>query len=83
MAEIQIIGVVGGGQMGSGIALLAAAHGIEVWLHDSDLNALSRAHNYISDFIQNIVPKGNRSQVLSLSLSLSVYFLDTAEQSEL
>ncbi|PSS16173.1 3-hydroxybutyryl-CoA dehydrogenase [Actinidia chinensis var. chinensis] len=62
MAEIQIIGVVGGGQMGSGIALLAAAHGIEVWLHDSDLNALNRAHNYISDFIQNIVPKGHRSQ---------------------
>ncbi|KAF7142081.1 hypothetical protein RHSIM_Rhsim06G0200700 [Rhododendron simsii] len=49
--EIKIIGVVGAGQMGSGIALLAAARGIDVWLRDTDPNALarSRKYNFVAD----------------------------------
>ncbi|KAG5546206.1 hypothetical protein RHGRI_018400 [Rhododendron griersonianum] len=60
--EIKIIGVVGGGQMGSGIALLAAARGIDVWLHDTDPNALTRSRKYVSGFVQTLVSKGHLSQ---------------------
>lgn len=59
MAEIKCVGVVGGGQMGSGIAQLAAVHGCEVWLHDSNSAALSEAHKSISSRIQNLVLKGH------------------------
>ncbi|EPS57663.1 hypothetical protein M569_17153 [Genlisea aurea] len=57
MAEIKRIGVVGGGQMGSGIAQIAAVNGFEVWIHDSDSEALSRAKTSISSGIQNLVSK--------------------------
>ncbi|KZV23236.1 3-hydroxyacyl-CoA dehyrogenase [Dorcoceras hygrometricum] len=59
MADIRSVGVVGGGQMGSGIAQLAAVHGLEVWLHDSDAGVLTRAHQSISSRIQRLVSKGN------------------------
>lgn len=63
MAEIRSVGVVGGGQMGSGIAQLAAVHGLEVWLHDSDSTALSKAHKSISSRIQSLVSKGHLNKV--------------------
>lgn len=62
MAEVKTIGVVGAGQMGAGIALVAAANGVEVWLHDSDPAALTRAHKYISSSAQSLVSKGLLSQ---------------------
>lgn len=63
MAEIKCVGVVGGGQMGSGIAQLAAVNGCEVWLHDSNSAALSEAHKSISSRIQNLVLKGHLTKV--------------------
>ncbi|KAK4439175.1 3-hydroxybutyryl-CoA dehydrogenase [Sesamum alatum] len=62
MAEIRRVGVVGGGQMGSGIAQLAAVNGLEVWLHDSDSTALSKAHQSISSTIQTLVSKGRLTE---------------------
>ncbi|KAL1544774.1 3-hydroxybutyryl-CoA dehydrogenase [Salvia divinorum] len=53
------IGVVGCGQMGSGIAQLAAVNGCEVWLHDADPMSLSKAHESISSRIENLVLKGH------------------------
>jgi 3-hydroxybutyryl-CoA dehydrogenase len=70
MADTKIMGVVGSGQMGSGIAQLGAVHGIDVWLIDSDPDALARASKSISSSIQRLVSKAQLSQVLSLSLSL-------------
>lgn len=67
MEKIRVIGVVGGGQMGSGIAQLAAVAGYDVWLHDSDPEALGRAVRVISTSIRRLVSKGQLSQVLSLS----------------
>ncbi|GER53856.1 fatty acid oxidation complex subunit alpha [Striga asiatica] len=58
MMEIRIVGVVGCGQMGSGIAQLAAVNGLEIWLHDSDWAALSKAHKSISSRIQSMISKG-------------------------
>ncbi|KAG6436587.1 hypothetical protein SASPL_101488 [Salvia splendens] len=55
----RCIGVVGCGQMGSGIAQLAAVNGCEVWLHDADSMVLSKARESISSRIENLVLKGN------------------------
>ncbi|RMH37445.1 MAG: 3-hydroxybutyryl-CoA dehydrogenase [Nitrospirae bacterium] len=41
--ELERIGIVGGGQMGSGIALVAAKAGFEVALYDTDPRALETA----------------------------------------
>ncbi|CAK9318144.1 unnamed protein product [Citrullus colocynthis] len=57
MTEIKAIGIVGGGQMGSGIAQLAATHGHEVWLIDSDPSALAKASDSISSSIQRLVSR--------------------------
>src|ERR1044072_7234137 len=57
------IGVVGGGQMGSGIAQVAAMHGIDVWLLDVDPQALSKASSSISNSINRLVSKSLLSQV--------------------
>ncbi|KAJ0100908.1 hypothetical protein Patl1_04705 [Pistacia atlantica] len=62
MDEIKAIGVVGGGQMGSGIAQLGAMNGLDVWLLDSDPDALARATKSISSSIQKFVSKGQLSQ---------------------
>lgn len=56
------MGIVGAGQMGSGIAQLAAVNGVDVWLHDADSEALIRAQNSISSNIQRLLSKGNYSQ---------------------
>lgn len=48
MADIARIGVIGGGQMGSGIAHVAALAGIEVALVDADEAALGRARATIA-----------------------------------
>ncbi|KAG9439206.1 hypothetical protein H6P81_019371 [Aristolochia fimbriata] len=48
MEQVTMIGVVGAGQMGSGIARVVAAAGIPVILHDSDAKALERANKLIA-----------------------------------
>ncbi|XP_008810553.2 3-hydroxybutyryl-CoA dehydrogenase [Phoenix dactylifera] len=64
MEKIKAIGVIGGGQMGSGIAQLAAVAGYDVWLHDSDPGALGRAAQVISTSIRRLVSKGQLSQLV-------------------
>ncbi|KAB2044022.1 hypothetical protein ES319_D01G060800v1 [Gossypium barbadense] len=62
MAEAKNLGVVGSGQMGSGIAQLGAMHGLHVWLLDTDPTALYRANKSISSSLQRFVSKGQISQ---------------------
>lgn len=66
MTEIKVIGVVGGGQMGSGIAQLAAAYGHDVWLIDSDPAALTKATNSISSSIQRLVSRNLLSREVAV-----------------
>lgn len=73
--EFEAIGVVGGGQMGSGIAQLGLVHGLRVYLLDSDPQALTRASKSISMSIQRLVSKGNLSEVLKL-LSFTLLSVD-------
>ncbi|KAK9081543.1 hypothetical protein Syun_030867 [Stephania yunnanensis] len=60
--ETKVMGVVGSGQMGSGIAQLAAVVGIEVWLVDTDSSALNSATKSISNSIQRFVSRAQLSQ---------------------
>lgn len=59
-----VVGVIGSGQMGSGIAQLAAVHGSDVYLLDSDPAALSRATKNITDSLARFVSKSHLSQVI-------------------
>ncbi|GAB2277971.1 hypothetical protein Dimus_012668 [Dionaea muscipula] len=58
MEMVRTVGVIGAGQMGSGIAQLAAVYGIDVWLLDSDPTALARATKAISNSVRRLVSKG-------------------------
>ncbi|XP_024027855.1 uncharacterized protein LOC112093506 [Morus notabilis] len=74
MVEIKTIGVVGSGQMGSGIAQLAAIHGLHVWLLDTNPTALSTASSSISNSIHRLVSRGHLSQaVATKALGLLLY----------
>ncbi|OMO51534.1 3-hydroxyacyl-CoA dehydrogenase, NAD binding protein [Corchorus capsularis] len=61
MGETKNLGVVGSGQIGSGIAQLGAMYGLHVWLFDTDPAALSRASKSISSSVQRFV---SREQLL-------------------
>eukprot|EP00775_Hariotina_reticulata_P014291 gene14291-18_t len=54
----QIIGVVGAGQMGSGIAQVCAAKGLEVLITDRSQELLDRSVNSIRKSLQRLTHKG-------------------------
>jgi 3-hydroxybutyryl-CoA dehydrogenase len=58
MAELSRIGVVGAGQMGSGIAQVAAAAGYSVSLHDVSEQAVERGLATIEKGLRRAVDKG-------------------------
>lgn len=61
---MQKLGVVGAGQMGNGIAQVAATHGLSVLLMDVSEDAVQKALKTISSSLDRIVKKGtlNESQ---------------------
>ncbi|KAJ3698860.1 hypothetical protein LUZ61_002565 [Rhynchospora tenuis] len=82
---ISTIGVIGAGQMGSGIAQVAATAGFSVLLHDSDTAALGRAEGLISSSLRRLASKGLISQAAPdeamkrLKLASSIQELCTAD----
>ena len=58
MGTIQKIGVVGAGQMGGGIAQVAAQAGIDVVLLDSEQSLAERGRKRIGDALERLVQKG-------------------------
>ena len=56
-SEIRTIGVVGAGQMGNGIAQVAAVAGYDVWLTDIHESALSAAMQTIEKNLGRMVRK--------------------------
>jgi 3-hydroxybutyryl-CoA dehydrogenase len=60
-ASINTVGVVGGGQMGNGIAHVAAASGLSVVLVDLADGLLAKARDTISKNLEREVSKGKRS----------------------
>ncbi len=62
-AWVRVVGVVGGGQMGSGIAQLAAVAQLDVILADVDQQALQRGMRNITSSLSKFVKKQALSQV--------------------
>jgi 3-hydroxybutyryl-CoA dehydrogenase len=58
MGEIRTVGVIGAGQMGGGIAQVAAASGYSTVLWDANPSALERGHTAIRDRLNQGVDKG-------------------------
>jgi 3-hydroxybutyryl-CoA dehydrogenase len=56
--DIKVIGVIGAGQMGSGIAQVAAAAGFAVCLTDVQLELVTRAKSKIGAILEKQVQKG-------------------------
>jgi 3-hydroxybutyryl-CoA dehydrogenase len=55
--EIQTFGVIGAGQMGGGIAQVAAASGLHVILNDMNLEIAGKGKQLIADNLQRLVTK--------------------------
>ena len=62
MKTIEIIGVLGAGQMGGGIAHVAAAAGYRVLLADTDKQRAEAGKGRIDTFMQRSVDKGKMEQ---------------------
>ncbi len=61
MKAIQVVGIVGAGQMGRGIAQVAAQTGYEVVLFDAFKNSLDFGHNFIKTQLDKGTEKGKWS----------------------
>jgi 3-hydroxybutyryl-CoA dehydrogenase len=61
MKNIQTIGIVGAGQMGRGIAQVAAQTGFTVIIYDAFKNSLDFGHNFIKTQLDKGVEKGKWS----------------------
>ena len=59
-ASIRVVGVVGGGQMGNGIAHVAAASGLTVVLTDLEERFLAKARDTIARNLEREVARGKR-----------------------
>jgi 3-hydroxybutyryl-CoA dehydrogenase len=70
MSEIQKIGVIGAGQMGSGIAQVCAASGFEICMMDASGTALAKAVDLIGTRLEALVGK-NRMASADRSASLA------------
>ncbi len=70
---MQIVGVLGAGAMGTGIAQVALSHGHPVILVDNDSGALSRAKTNMAHAIQREIEKGR------LHPNASAYSLETTD----
>src|SRR5437764_14455883 len=55
---IERVGVVGGGQMGSGIAEVSARAGLDVVVHDIDLASIERSRSRIQGSLDKAVRSG-------------------------
>jgi len=61
LARIKTIGVLGAGQMGGGIAQVAAAVGLDVVLVDASLELAERGKGKIGDILAKLVDKGKQT----------------------
>lgn len=76
----QIVGVVGAGQMGSGIAQVVASRGLQVLLNDRNQETLERGIGYIKKSIEKIVKKGSLSDVDATSALSRIHTTTAIEE---
>ncbi|HEU4717004.1 MAG TPA: 3-hydroxyacyl-CoA dehydrogenase NAD-binding domain-containing protein [Bacteroidia bacterium] len=62
MDQHTVVGVIGSGAMGSGIALVAATAGHKVFLYDNNAKQLAKAEETLLQLLKRIVEKGKLRQ---------------------
>lgn len=60
--SLQVVGVVGAGQMGNGIAQVAASFGLQVIMMDVSASALEKGMGTISSSCDRLIKKGSMSE---------------------
>jgi len=76
-----VIGVIGSGAMGSGIAQVAAQAGHEVWLTDTNKEALERAETQLKSTFARLQEKGKMNEEEAAGILRRIHF--TADLSAL
>lgn len=79
MKEIKIIGIVGAGQMGSGIAQVAAVSGCSVLLYDTFPGVADKAVGKISAGLDKQVSKGRMDQAARDAAVAAIRTVDSLE----
>ncbi len=72
----MIIGVLGSGSMGSGIAQVAASAGHEVRLYDNNPDALIRSRDKLLKILNRQVEKGRMDDATAKAIFGRIYFVD-------
>jgi 3-hydroxybutyryl-CoA dehydrogenase len=78
-ANALVVGVIGAGAMGTGIAQLALTHGHRVLLTDADAPALVRAREHLEKAFAREVEKGRMERVAADEALRAVQHIDPSE----
>lgn len=73
---IMKIGIVGSGAMGSGIAQVAASSGEEVWVYDTNDEALSKARAGITSSLGKLKEKGKLNEADAAAILSRIHFIN-------
>ena len=74
MNKETVIGVVGAGAMGTGIAQVAASAGHKVMLVDSNSPAIEKSKSILTDSLKKLADKGKISSLDAKTIFDKIYF---------
>jgi 3-hydroxybutyryl-CoA dehydrogenase len=80
LSKNSVIGVIGSGAMGSGIAQVAATAGNPVYVYDNNENALNKASQNLKNVLQKLVEKQKLSAEESAAIASRIYFVKTLQE---
>jgi 3-hydroxybutyryl-CoA dehydrogenase len=80
LSQNSVIGVIGSGAMGSGIAQVAATAGNPVYIYDNNENALNKASQNLKNGLQKLVEKQKLSAEESSSIASRIHFVKTLQE---
>ena len=72
LEEVGKFGVIGAGQMGGGIAQIAAQSGYEVLLSDADMDRAEQGKNKIASLLDRQVDKGRLERIEAAENGLEI-----------
>lgn len=72
--DVQLIGIIGAGQMGLGIAQVLATSELDVIIHDNDENVLSTATKVLEKSLMRAVDKGKLEKVKASDVLNKIFF---------
>ncbi len=75
--EIKSALVIGGGQMGSGIAQVLSTSGVQATIYDKDKSALTKAEQVITSSLEKLCQKGKISDEVKSKALGSLSFIDS------